>query len=127
MGGAELLLMLFEIIVLFCLFGPLLFLAILLYTLQVALPIIMWVMLICNAFCLLILLLIRRAWKGSGTMDREYIRQRKNGFLRFLLMALRYILLALIIWEGIAVLLCVAYQIFKPDLVGMLLGLLGSR
>ena len=40
MGGAETLLMLFEIIVLFCLFGPLLFLAILLYTLQVALPII---------------------------------------------------------------------------------------
>ena len=127
MGGAEILLMLFEIILLCLVFGPILFLAIFLYALQVALPIIMWVMLICNAFCLLILLLIRRAWKGSGTMDRAYIRQKKNGFLRVLLMALRYILLALIIWEGIAVLLCVAYQIFKPDLIGMLLGLFGSR
>ena len=112
------------IILLFFLCGPFLLLAALLHMLRVALPVIMGIMTVCNILLLLALLVIRHVWKRSGTMDRSFIDQ-KTGLLRWLLLILRYGLLVFIVWELIVIALCAAYLIFRPDLIGMLLGLLG--
>ena len=105
-------------------FGPFFFLALLLAALQVALPVIIGIVMLCNILFLLVLLAARHFWKRSGTMDRSFIDQ-KTGLLHWFLLVLRYGLLVFIVWEIIVIVLCAAYLIFKPDLIGMLLGLLG--
>ena len=112
------------VILLFFLCGPFLLLAALLHMLQVALPVIMGIVTVCNILLLLVLLAVRHVWKRSGTMDRSFIDQ-KTGLLRWLLLILRYGLIAFIVWEIIVIALCAVYLIFRPDLIGMLLGLLG--
>lgn len=89
------------------LFWPL-FLGIwLLSLLEVALPVIAAVLLVCNLLLLAGLLLIRHLWAATGTMARSYI-DTHTGWTRALLLTARYGLLALIIWEVLLVLACVA-------------------
>ena len=107
-------------------FGPFFFLALLLAALEVALPVIIGIVMVCNILLLLVLLAVRFVWKRSGTMDRTYI-DRKEGWKRWVLLILRCGLLVFILWEIIVIALCAAYLIFQPDLIGMLLGLLGWK
>ena len=112
----------FWIVIIF--FGPFFCLAMLLWALKVALPIIVGVVLVCNVLFLAGLLFIRHLWKRSGTMERNYIDQ-KQGWRRWTLLVLRYGLIVFIAWELIVIALCAAYLIFRPDLAGMLLAALG--
>jgi len=83
-----------------------------LYFLDVALPLIAPILLGWNVAVLAVLLLIHRAWKRSGTMDRDCIAQKPT-WLRVLLTLLRYGLLVFIFWEVLLVLLCAAYLIWR--------------
>ncbi|WP_251317642.1 hypothetical protein [Flintibacter muris] len=84
-----------------------------LYFFQVAMPLIAPILLVWNLIVLAVLLLIRRVWKKSGTMDRSYI-DRHSGWKWWLLILLRYGLLVFILWEILLVLFCGAYTIDSP-------------
>lgn len=71
--------------------------------LDIALPVILTILLIWNLLVLLVLLVIRHAWKNSGTMDRAYI-DALGGWKRVVLLILRYGLLVFIAWEVILIL-----------------------
>ena len=114
----------FWIVVIF--FGPFFFLAMLMWALEVALPVIVAVVLACNVLFLAGLLFLRYLWKRSGTMGRDYIDQKQE-WLRWALLALRYGLIVLIAWEILVIALCAAYLIFRPDLAGMLLAVLSGE
>lgn len=70
-----------------------------------ALPVIAPVLLALNAAGLAGLLLIRRLWKRSGTMDRTILR------------ILRWILWVCIAWEALLVILCGAYVLWMNGLL----------
>ncbi len=91
-----------------------------LYFFQVAMPLIAPILLAWNLIVLAVLLLVRHMWKRSGTMDRSYI-DRLSGWRWWLLILLRYGLLLFIVWEVLLVILCGAYVIWRPELLGGLL------
>lgn len=119
MGGFSVLLLLFVL-------WPMLLLAqVLLSLLNVAMPVVAAILLVWNIIVTAILLLIRRAWKAGGTMDRSYI-DSQTGRKRTLLLVLRYGLVALVIWEALLILACAAYLIWRPDLAQLFWGLWSS-
>lgn len=99
---------------------PLLLPIAVLYFFHVAMPLIMPIAAVWNLIVLLVLLLVRWAWKRSGTMDRAYI-DRKNSWLRALLLVLKYGLVVFILWEVLMVALCGAYQLWWPKVLGILI------
>ena len=82
-----------------------------------ALPVIAPVLLALNAAGLAGLLLIRRLWKRSGTMDRTCI-EAQTGWRRTILRILRWILWVCIAWEALLVILCGAYVLWMNGLLG---------
>lgn len=99
---------------------PLLLPLMILYFFQVAMPLIAPILMIWNLILLGMLLLIRWVWKRSGTMDRGYIGQ-KSGFVRVLLLILRYGLLLFIVWEAVLAILCGTYFLWWPEVLKTLL------
>ena len=81
-----------------------------------ALPVIAPVLLALNAAGLTGLLLIRRLWKRSGTMDRTCI-EAQTGWRRTILRILRWILWVCIAWEVLLVILCGAYVLWMNGLL----------
>lgn len=102
------------------LFWPLLLGVWLLSLLEVALPVISAVLLAWNLLLLVGLLLIRHFWAASGTMARSYI-DTHSGWKRILLLIGRYGLLALILWEALLILACVALLLWGQAWLAMLL------
>ena len=93
------------------LFWPL-FLAIwLLSLMSLALPVIAAVLLIWNAAIFTFLLVIRHAWKKTGTMDRSYI-DAQIGWKHILFLILRWGLTLFVIWQLLLVLGSVGLMIF---------------
>ena len=93
------------------LFWPL-FLAIwLLSLMSLALPVIAAVLLIWNAAIFTFLLVIRHAWKKTGTMDRSYI-DAQIGWKHILFLVLRWGLTLFVIWQLLLVLGSVGLMIF---------------
>lgn len=99
---------------------PLLLPIAVLYFFHVAMPLIMPIAAVWNLIVLLALLLVRWAWKRSGTMGRAYI-DRKTGWLRLLLLVLKYGLMVFILWEVLIVALCGTYQLWWPKVLGSLI------
>ncbi len=99
---------------------PLLLPIAVLYFFHVAMPLIMPIAAVWNLIVLLVLLLVRWAWKRSGTMDRAYI-DRKTSWLRALLLVLKYGLVVFILWEVLMVALCGTYQLWWPKVLGILI------
>ena len=99
---------------------PLLLPIAVLYFFHVAMPLIMPIAAVWNLIVLLVLLLVRWAWKRSGTMDRAYI-DRKTSWLRALLLVLKYGLVVFILWEVLMVALCGTYQLWWPKVMGILI------
>ncbi len=99
---------------------PLLLPIAVLYFFHVAMPLIMPIAAVWNLIVLLALLLVRWAWKRSGTMDRAYI-DRKTSWLRALLLVLKYGLVVFILWEVLMVALCGTYQLWWPKVLGILI------
>ena len=99
---------------------PLLLPIAVLYFFHVAMPLIMPIAAVWNLIVLLVLLLVRWAWKRSGTMDRAYI-DRKTSWLRALLLVLKYGLVVFILWEVLMVALCGTYQLWWPMVLGILI------
>lgn len=95
---------------------PLMLIAGFLYMLNLALPVIYWILLIWNILVLIVLLLVRHFWKKTGTMDRAYI-DALGGWKRIVLLILKYGLLVFIIWEVILVLVCAVLVIWMPALL----------
>lgn len=93
------------------LFLPLFLGVLLLSLLEMALPVIAAVLLVWNLLVLAVLLLIRHFWAASGTMSRSHI-DSLSGWKRIVLLIARYGLLALIVWEVLLVLACVALMIW---------------
>ena len=90
-----------------------------LYFLDVAMPLIAPILLVWNLLVLAVLLLVRRVWKRSGTMDRSFI-DRYSGWKWWLLILLRYGLLLLILWEVFLVLFCGAFVVWRPEFLDLL-------
>lgn len=107
-------------ILLALLFWPLVLGVWLLSLLEMALPVIAAVLLICNLLLLAGLLLIRHLWAASGTMARSYI-DALAGWKRILLLVARYGLLVWILWELLLVLACIALLIWGQALLQALL------
>ena len=80
---------------------------------SVALPVIATVMLACNAFALVVLLVIRHLWKRSGRMERTYI-DGFDGWKHVCLLILKYALFILIAWEALMVVGSIALLIWGP-------------
>jgi len=102
------------------LFWPLLLFVWLLSLLSLALPVISMVLLVWNVLVLVFLLLVRRAWKKSGTMDRAYI-DGQTGWRRPVLLILRWGLILFILWEVLLVLASGCLVAWYPMLLEMLL------
>ena len=99
---------------------PLLLPIAVLYFFHVAMPLIMPIAAVWNLIVLLVLLLVRWAWKRSGTMDRAYI-DRKTSWLRALLLVLKYGLVVFILWETLIAVLCGTYKLWWPQVPGILI------
>ncbi len=99
---------------------PLLLFVWLLSLLSIALPVISAVLLAWNLLVLVFLLLVRRAWKKSGTMDRACI-DSQTGWRRPVLLVLRWGLLLLIVWEAVLALASGCLMAWYPTLLGALL------
>lgn len=99
---------------------PLMLAAWLLMLLNLALPVIAWVLLVWNVLVLAALLLVRHFWKKSGTMDRNHI-DALGGWKRVVLLILKYGLLLFVMWEVFLVLACAVYVIWRPELLSLLL------
>lgn len=80
------------------LFWPLILVVGLLSLLNIALPVIAGVLLVGNFLLLVLLLVVRRAWRQSGTMSRAYI-DAQTGWKHAALLVLVWGLRLLIVWE----------------------------
>lgn len=84
--------------------------------LSVALPVISVILLVCNGFLLVLLLVVRHIWKKSGTMDRRYI-DAQTGWKRILLMVFLWGLRLFILWEVLLVIASGAFVLWWPYFV----------
>ncbi len=90
-----------------------LFLILLLPALGWALNVVAWFLLAVNLALLILLLILRSKWKGTGRQDPVYI-DRFTGWRRAGLLAVKYLLLLAPIWEGTVVALCTLYLAVQP-------------
>lgn len=90
-----------------------LFLILLLPALGWALNVAAWFLLAVNLALLILLLVLRAKWKGTGRQDPAYI-DSFTGWRRMGLLLVKYLLLLAPIWEGTAAALCALYLIVQP-------------
>ncbi len=88
-------------------------LAFILPWLGVALTTVAAVLLAANAGFLAILLFARYKWKATGRMDKGYIGGFQ-GWKRYVLLAVKLLLTAGVIWELLVVLVCAGLLIVQP-------------
>lgn len=84
--------------------------------LGVALPVIAPILLGWNIAVLALLLLARRIWRKSGTMERSYLYDQPR-WKRVLLLVLRWGLLLFIVWEILLVAFFAVYLIWGHQLL----------
>lgn len=109
-----------SIFLLFLLLWPVLLAAQFLAFLDIALPTIAIILAVWNGIVLAFLLWLWRRAPVRRLWDRAWLGGQEGG-KRILLLLLRWGLLLFTIWEGVLLLACIAYLIWQPSLLGLLL------